>query len=130
MKGTAHTSGWLAEPVIECFDDDEGHIESAYIRLRPGKCTRAIEMREDSLVFLYMAADGMPIGIRLLQPATNWIGNEIVQRLLSGPNGPNAPIDGPERFHVPPMTLDQIDAVIHRIREVNERLGPKSAPAK
>jgi hypothetical protein len=130
MSAAVKETGWLPEPVVEFDDDAGGAPKTAYISLRPGRYTRVVQPHEDHLVFLYVAADGMPIGIRMLQPATNWVGNEIVQRLLSSPNGASTALDGPERFHVPPMTLDQIDAVIHRIREVNERLEPKTAPAK
>jgi hypothetical protein len=130
MNTVVREAGWLPEPVVEFDDEEAGDGMSAYISLRPGKCHDVIQPHEDYLVFLYVGADRMPIGIRMLEPATNWVGTEIVQRLLTAPRGRGAAMDGPERFHVPPMTLDQIDAVIHRIREVNGRLEPKTAPAK
>lgn len=117
---------WLREPRVELFMASDGAVESAYVALRDAPYARAVQPDPSHLVFLYMGRDRMPIGVCLLEPAVGAVGAEVVRRLLAEPeaatqNGAGA-AEGPL-----PMTLEQLDVVIHRLKEASERLPVPAA---
>ena len=119
---TVPQSEWLPEPTIEFFEGEGGRIESAYIALRTTKYARAVQPNAEHLVFLYVGADDMPVGIRLLEPAVGVLGAEIMLRLLEGDDGLPMGVDRTSNREFQPMTLERMDAVIHRVREANMQL--------
>lgn len=125
-------AGWLSEPTVELFPDAEGRIESAYIALRRAKYASVVQLSPEYLVFLYVGADGIPIGIRLLEPAVGVVGAQFLRRLLKiegdRPEGDRS--EGGSRSaddSAQPMTLEQLDAVIQRMTEANQQLQTPSA---
>lgn len=64
MPEAQNTGSW-AEPVVT-VDREAGQIESMYVSLRGGvKALGAVQPDPRALVFVYMAPDGLPIGIRM-----------------------------------------------------------------
>lgn len=111
---------WLSEPAIECFKDARGRVESAYITLRREKAVRAIQPNRDHLVFFYLGADDLPVGLRLLEPVVGAAGTEILMRLVAGVDGAPVGVDREVRHVFIP--IEQLDATLHRIRDANEQL--------
>ena len=76
------------EPQIR-IDRENDKIVSVYVQLRDGvKAVGTIQPNPSALVFFLIAKDGLPIGIRLLEPVTGVAVCEILDTLVEGPDGP------------------------------------------
>jgi hypothetical protein len=119
-------AGWISEPTVEFFPDSEGRIESAYIALRRAKYASVVQLSPEYLVFLYVGADGLPTGIRLLEPAVGEMGAQVLRRLLQVEG--HRPVGGDRSANggADPMTLEQLQAVIQRMTEANLKLPTPS----
>ncbi len=119
-------AGWISEPTVEFFPDAEGRIESAYIALRRAKYASVVQLSPEYLVFLYVGTDGMPTGIRLLEPAVGEMGAQVLRRLLQVEG--HRPVGGDRSANggTDPMTLEQLQAVIQRMTEANLKLPTPS----
>lgn len=81
--------GLLPVPVVT-FDREGGRVVSAYLKLREGiKAAGCVQPKPDVLVFFYVAADGIPIGIRFHEPASGVAVCELVDSLVEGVTGPD-----------------------------------------
>jgi hypothetical protein len=79
--------GLLPTPEVT-FDKDGDHVVSAYLKLREGiQAIGSFQPDPEALVFFYVAEDGLPIGIRFLEPATGMAVCELVDLLAEGPAG-------------------------------------------
>jgi hypothetical protein len=84
---------WLATPRTQYFHDPEGHIEAAFVRLRTGKTKRVLRPSPDYQVFLFMGFDGLPIGVKLLEPVPVRLEVTILYRLVAGADGSALGVD-------------------------------------
>lgn len=121
IMSTELAPDWLPEPVVECFKDMRGRVESAYITLRREKAIRAVQPSPDHLVFFYLGSDDLPVGLRLLEPVVGAAGTEILLRLVAGVDGAPVGVDRQVRHTFIP--LEQLDATLHGIRDANAQLA-------
>ena len=105
--------GFLPEPVVDfdrLDDKEDGPIVSAYVTLREGvKAVRMVQPNPSVLVFFMVAADGLPVGIRLHEPANGIAVCQIVSKLIGGPDGPEG-VDQTAKHHF--ITADEIKSVV------------------
>ena len=78
--------------MIECptvtVEREDGRIVSAYVELRRGvKAVGTVRPNPAALVYLLVAQDGLPIGIRMLEPVSGVAAVEIVDALVENPSG-------------------------------------------
>ena len=79
----------MLEPPKVTLEREEGRIVSAYVELRKGmKAVGSVQPNPSALVFFLLAQDGLPIGIRLLEPVSGVAVCEIINTLVEGPDGP------------------------------------------
>ena len=91
--------GLLPKPVVT-FDREGEHVVSAYLKLREGiKAAGCVQPNPDVLVFFYVAADGIPIGIRFHEPASGGAVCELVDSLVEGDTGPEE-VGDEARYHL------------------------------
>lgn len=116
MSTPVATHDWLTEPEVEFFRDDDGAIEAAYIRFRTGKLHRVEQPNLDFLAFLYLGIDGVPIGVKLLQPVPGVVKTQIVYRLIVAPDGNALGVDRRVRSSfVPTLPSEFVDSTIHHL---------------
>lgn len=59
----------LPTEITAIRDEKTGRAISVYMRLRPGKARCATQPNKKALVFFYLGADSLPVGIQFLEPA-------------------------------------------------------------
>jgi len=110
---------FLEEPQVT-FDKEDGRVVSAYIKLREGiKAVGSIQPNESVLVFFLIAEDGLPIGIRLHEPASGLAVCELIDKLIEGPDGP-AGVSREIRHDF--LSLDDLQAVVRGVRRSLQEL--------
>ena len=83
-----NTPGFLPQPIVT-FDREGSHVVSAYMKLREGvKAAGCVQPNPDALVFFFVAADGLPVGIRFHEPASGVAVCALVDSLVEGSSGP------------------------------------------
>jgi hypothetical protein len=117
-----HATDWLPEPEIAVYADEAGRPESAYITLRRGSYARAVQPDPLRLVFLYLASDEVPLGLRLLEPLSIAATERLVARLSAWETSEAAapPAPGPPVGVLPQNTLI---ALPRRVREASAALA-------
>jgi hypothetical protein len=80
----------LEHPTVT-VEREDGRIVSAYVELRRGvKAAGTVRPNPAALVYLLVAQDGSPIGIRLLEPVSGAVALEIVDAFVENPSGRGA----------------------------------------
>jgi len=115
---------FLAEPRVTfdrldgCFD---GPVTSAYVVLRDGvKAVRMVQPSRAALVFVLMAADELPIGIRLHEPADGAAVCRMLSELIESPGRAEA-ASGTRG-----LTADEIKAAVDGVERSIEGLRLRS----
>ena len=71
------------------LEGEDGQVVSAYVEFRKGiKAVGTVQPNPSALVFFLLAQDGLPIGMRLLEPVSGVAVCEIINTLVEGPDGP------------------------------------------
>ena len=106
---------FLPKPEVT-FDKEGGLVVSAYMKLRDGiKAVGCVQPNADALVFFFIAADGLPIGIRFHEPASGIAVCAVLDSLVEGPSGPEGVSrDTQHHFFTEP---DELRALIKALRE-------------
>ncbi len=58
---------WYRLPRVEPQRDSRGKVRAAFVRLRTGKALGIVQPDPGIFVFVYVARDGLPVGIRFLE---------------------------------------------------------------
>ena len=106
---------WLAEPRTDVFLDDSGSPEGAFIRLSTGKIHRTEQPVPTEQVFLCWGFDGLPVAVKLLEPASDMTQSTIIYKLLACLNGISGSpvVDIPSSFE---------DSIIHLLGSASASL--------
>lgn len=113
------SAGFLKEPRVRIDREDDGR-RSAFIQLREGvEVQGVVQPNKDVLAFFLIAADGLPVGIRLHGPASGVAVCELMDTLIEGPEGP----EGVERnAHHCFFSIDDVRAVLRGFKQSLEEL--------
>ncbi len=78
----------LERPTVT-VEREGGKIVSAYVELRRGmRAVGTVRPNPTALVYFLIAQDGLPIGIRLLEPVSGVAAVEIIDSLVENRSGP------------------------------------------
>lgn len=114
------SKGFLKEPKVSIHREDDGR-KSAFIKLREGvKVQGVVQPNKDVLAFFLIAADGLPVGIRLHGPTSGVAICELIDTLIEGPSGPEG-IRRDARHHFL-TTADDVRVVTRAFKQSLEGL--------
>ncbi len=123
---TPERHGFRKDPEVSFCKEDDGRV-SAFIKLRDNiKAHGVVQPNPNVLAFFLIASDGLPVGIRLHEPASGLAVCELMTTLIEGPDGPEG-IDSDARHHFL-TTPEEISAVLHGFKESIEGLTPPAPP--
>ncbi len=102
----------------------------AFVELRTGKAHRVEQPDTDRLVYLYVGSDGLPVGVKLLQPIPATLRAFLFGRLVAVTNGlPRSDRGGGYRLSPTPgdAFMDAAMSEVLRASTALER-SPRMAP--